>query len=117
LVTLPPSPTTKILAIGRLTAKATPGAEHDPVAEDSVDYPPVPRGKDRSVVSATGRKSGFMNLNDMTEARDDLERLPLGRASLMTFELILLGPSGPLRILLSEPAKQSDDRIQESSSA
>jgi hypothetical protein len=88
-----------------LTAKATPGAEHDPAAGNSVDYPPVPHGKDRSVVRATGRKGGLMNLNDMTEARDDLEKLPLGRAGLMTFELILLGPSGPLRILLSEPAK------------
>jgi hypothetical protein len=47
----------------------------------------------------------LMNLNDLTEARDDLEKLPLGRAGLMTFELIPLGPLGPLRILLSEPAK------------
>jgi hypothetical protein len=47
----------------------------------------------------------LMNLSDQKEAHDLLEKLPLGQAGLMEFELIPIGPLGPLRILLADPAK------------
>jgi hypothetical protein len=104
----PPVPTTKILAIGRLTAKATPAALNMTLPlEIRATTRLYLTGKiDQWYVQPDEKAVVFlMNLNDLTEARDDLEKLPLGRAGLMTFELIPLGPLGPLRILLSEPAK------------
>lgn len=104
----PPVPTTKILAIGRLTAKATPAALNMTLPlEIRATTRLYLAGKiDQWYVQPDEKAVVFlMNLNDLTEARDDLEKLPLGRAGLMTFELIPLGPLGPLRILLSEPAK------------
>jgi hypothetical protein len=46
-----------------------------------------------------------INLTDPKEAHALLETLPLGQAGLMEFQIIPLGPLGPLRLLLSEPAK------------
>jgi hypothetical protein len=46
-----------------------------------------------------------MNLTDPKEAHELLEKLPLGQAGLMEFQIIPLGPISPLRMLLSEPAK------------
>jgi len=99
-------PTTKLLAIGSFTAKATP----------SVSKPILP-----SEVRATVRLylagkidqwyvkqdlSGvvfIMNVTDVKEARELLDNLPLGQAGLMEFELIPLGPISPLRLLLADP--------------
>lgn len=47
----------------------------------------------------------LMNVTDPAEAHALLENLPLGRAEMMTFELIPMGPLWPLGLLLSEPAK------------
>ena len=41
----------------------------------------------------------ILNVTDLTAAREMLEKLPLGQAHLMSFELIPLGPLGPLRRL------------------
>jgi hypothetical protein len=104
----PPVPTTKILAIGRLTAKGTPAALNMTLPlEIRATTRLYLAGKiDQWYVQPDEKAVVFlMNLNDLTEARDLLEKLPLGRAGLMTFELIPLGPLGPLRILLTEPAK------------
>jgi hypothetical protein len=46
----------------------------------------------------------IMNLADPHEAHELLEQLPLGRAGMMEFELIPLGPLKPLGLLLSKPA-------------
>jgi len=105
----PPSvPTTKILAIGRLTAKATPTAL-GPILPLEV------RATTRLYLAgkidqwyAKPDKTGvvfIMNLSDQKEAHDLLEKLPLGQAGMMEFELIPLGPLSPLRLLLSEPSK------------
>jgi len=40
-----------------------------------------------------------MNVTDPAAARDMLEKLPLGQAHLMSFELIPIGPLSPLRQL------------------
>jgi hypothetical protein len=101
-------PTTKILAIGRLTPKATPKS----IA------PILP-----SEIRATARlylsgkidqwyyetdETGvvfILNLSNAGEARALLEALPLGQAGMMEFELISLGPLKPLALLLAEPSK------------
>jgi hypothetical protein len=41
----------------------------------------------------------ILNLNDPAAAHDMLEKLPLGQAHLMSFDLIPLGPLNPLRQL------------------
>jgi hypothetical protein len=41
----------------------------------------------------------ILNVTDMAAAHEMLEKLPLGQAHLMSFELIPLGPLNPLRLL------------------
>lgn len=41
----------------------------------------------------------ILNVTDLASAHEMLESLPLGQAHLMSFELIPLGPLGPLRQL------------------
>jgi len=41
----------------------------------------------------------ILNVTDPTVAHEMLEKLPLGQAHLMSFELIPLGPLNPLRRL------------------
>jgi len=43
-----------------------------------------------------------MNVTERAEACELLERLPLGQAGMMAFELIPLGPLKPLAVLLGE---------------
>lgn len=99
---LPTTPTTRILAIGRLTAAP------DPTAMRSV----MP-GEVRSTVELylSGKIAGWwvrkdqpgvvflLDVRDVGEARTLLEALPLDRAGLMTFDLIPLGPLSPLGLL------------------
>ena len=98
--------TTKILAIGHLTEKALDEAARGPVMVKEV--PATVRlyldGKieqwwikpDRSGVVF------ILNLTDTAEAHEVLEKLPLGVAGMMTFDLIPLGPLAPLRALLND---------------
>jgi hypothetical protein len=44
----------------------------------------------------------LMNVSSVEEARTLLEKLPLGQAKLMTFDLMPLGPLNPLRLLLND---------------
>jgi hypothetical protein len=101
-------PTTKLLAIGSFTAKATP----------TLSKPVLPSEVRETVrLYLNGKidqwfvqqdQSGvvfIMNLTDPAEARDLLEKLPLGQAGLMEFKIIPLGPISPLRMLLAEPPR------------
>ncbi len=45
----------------------------------------------------------ILNVNSVEEAHKLLEALPLGKAKLMEFELIPVGPLNPLRGLLAQP--------------
>jgi hypothetical protein len=98
----PPTPTIKILAIGTVNAgvdkakvqailpkevKATVGLYLD--------------GKIDQWFSLQGRLgvAFILNVTDLAAAHTMLENLPLGRAHLMTFELIPLAPLNPLRQL------------------
>ncbi len=46
----------------------------------------------------------LLNVSTVAEARTLLEKLPLGEAKLMEFDLIPLGPLTPLGLLLQESA-------------
>jgi hypothetical protein len=109
----PPSPdlavpTTKLLAIGSFTAKATPNVWKpflpSEVRETARLYL---AGKiDQWYVKSDQSGVVFvMNLTDPKEAQDLLGKLPMGQAGLMGFQIIPLGPLSPLRVLLTGPAK------------
>lgn len=46
-----------------------------------------------------------MNVTSRAEAHEILEKLPLGVAGMMEFELIALGPLAPLAMLIGEPPR------------
>jgi len=108
----PPSgldvPTTKLLAIGTFTAKGSPD-QWKPLLPAEV--------RDTVRLYLAGKidqwylkqdQSGvvfMMNVTDPKEALEVLGRFPFGQAGLMEFQIIPLGPIGPLRVLLTEPAK------------
>jgi hypothetical protein len=106
--TVPLVPTTKILAIGATKATLTPEQRalilpHE-VPETVQLYL---NGKiDQWWVRQDGKGVVFlMNVTSVEEARSLLEQLPLGKAKLMDFEYMPLGPLAPLRVLLNTPAK------------
>ncbi|AJA65243.1 MULTISPECIES: hypothetical protein [Bradyrhizobium] len=98
----PPTPTTRILAIGTVN----PGAD---VAAARAVLPMEVRetvklyldGKIDQWYSLQNRAgvAFILNVTDIAAAHDMLEKLPLGQAHLMSFELIPLGPLNPLRQL------------------
>jgi hypothetical protein len=96
-------PTTKILAIGSLTGKGSPA---DATAMMSQEVPATVRlylaGKiDSWYVRKDTRGVVFlMNVNTVEEAHELLEKLPLGVAGLMKFDLIPIGPLSPLNYIL-----------------
>jgi hypothetical protein len=96
------TPTTKILAIGTIN----PGVEHEKVfamlpeeVRDTTNL--YLEGKiDQWYSQQNGKGVVFiLNVTDPAAAREMLEKLPLGQAHLMSFELIPLGPLAPLRRL------------------
>jgi len=101
-------PTTKLLAIGSFTAKGTP-ERWKPLLPSEV--------RDTVRLYLTGKidqwylkqdQSGVvfvMNVTDQKEALELLGKFPFGQAGLMEFQIIPLGPIGPLRVLLTDPAK------------
>ena len=100
--TSPPTPTTRILAIGTVN----PGV--DPAAVKSILPTEVREtlklyldGKIDQWFSLQGRSgvAFILNVTDPAAAHDMLEGLPLGQAHLMSFELIPLAPLNPLRQL------------------
>src|SRR5262250_207 len=96
------TPTTKILAIGTIN----PGVERDKVfamlPEEIRDTANLYLdGKiDQWYSQQNGNGVVFiLNVADLAAAHEMLEKLPLGQAHLMSFELIPLGPLAPLRRL------------------
>jgi hypothetical protein len=98
-------PTTKVLAIGSFTAKATPNAWKALVPSEM---------RQTALLYLAGKidqwyvkpdQSGvvfILNVTDPKEAKALLDKLPLGQAGLMEFQFI---PLGPLSTLLAEPSK------------
>jgi hypothetical protein len=100
--------TTKVLAIGSWTAKATPETRPAIMPSEARDTLRLMlAGKiDQWFAKIDGSGAVFlMNVTDPAEAHTLLEKLPLGQANMMTFELIPVGPLWPLGLLLGEPAK------------
>jgi hypothetical protein len=98
--------TTRVLAIGTWTAKATP--ENIPTVMPSEAYDTMRlmlAGKiDQWFAKIDGSGAIFlMNVTDPDEAHELLEKLPLGQANMMTFQLIPMGPLWPLGLL--QPSK------------
>jgi hypothetical protein len=98
-----PVPTSKILAIGSMTS---PDAAPAATKMMSQEVPATVRlylaGKiDSWYVRKDTRGVVFlMNVSTVEEAHDLLEKLPLGVAGLMKFDLIPIGPLSPLNYLL-----------------
>jgi hypothetical protein len=100
--------TTKVLAIGTWTAKATPETIPPVMPSEARDTMRLLlAGKiDQWYAKNDGSGAVFlMNVTDPAEAHTLLEKLPLGQADMMTFQLIPVGPLWPLGLLLGEPAK------------
>lgn len=100
--------TTKVLAIGSWTAKATPETRPGVMPSEARDTLRLMlAGKiDQWFAKSDGSGAVFlMNVTDPAEAHKLLEQLPLGRADMMTFELIPVGPLWPLGLMLADPAK------------
>lgn len=98
----PPTPTTRILAIGTIQ----PGADLQQVRRILPDEMQATaelylQGKIDQWYSVQGRPGVvfILNVTDPVMAKDMLEALPLGREHLMRFELVPLGPLTPLRQL------------------
>lgn len=96
------SPITKILAIGTINPGADPAkvfAILPNEVRDTVDL--YLNGKIDQWYSQQERRGVvfILNVTDPAAARDMLEKLPLGQAHLMSFELIPIGPLNPLRQL------------------
>jgi hypothetical protein len=100
--------TTKVLAIGSWTAKATPETRPPVMPFEARDTMRLMlKGKiDQWFAKTDGSGAVFlMNVTDPAEAHALLEALPLGQARMMTFVLIPVGPLWPLGLLLGEPGK------------
>ena len=102
------TPTTKILAIGTIN----PGVDQAKVlailtdeVRDTVNL--YLGGKIDQWYSLQDRPgvAFILNVTDPAAAHEMLEKLPLGQAHLMSFELIPLGPLNPLRQLLGMAPK------------
>lgn len=98
----PNVPTTKVIAIGSVTAKWTPDAIRTVMPAEvrdtvrlyltgKVDQWYVRRDRPGVVF--------ILNMSDPAEAERLLDDLPLGREGMMTFEVIPIGPLAPLGLL------------------
>jgi hypothetical protein len=99
--------TTKVLAIGTWTSKATPQTRPAIMPFEARDTLRLELlGKiDQWFAKSDGSGAVFiMNVTSAAQAHALLEQLPLGKAGMMTFELIPIGPLWPLGLLLREPA-------------
>jgi hypothetical protein len=96
------TPTTKILAIGTINPGVDPAkvfAILPNEVRDTVDL--YLNGKIDQWYSQQERRGVvfILNVTDPAAARDMLEKLPLGQAHIMSFELVPIGPLNPLRQL------------------
>jgi hypothetical protein len=102
------APTTRILAIGRWTPKATatevahllPTEVRDTVRlylDGIIDQWFIQQDNSGVVF--------LLNVTDADKAHGLLEKLPLGQAGLMEFQLMPLGPISALGLLIKAPAK------------
>jgi hypothetical protein len=97
-------PTTRILAVGTLTSKANSAAVAKVLpSEVRQTVQLYLAGKlDQWFVKQDQTGVVFiLNVTNIAEAQAMLEKLPLGQAGLMQFQLTPLGPLRPLNVLLA----------------
>ena len=102
-----PGAITRVLAIGRVTTGATRDKITPLMQQEVTDTVRLYlAGKlDQWFVRRDQNGVVFLlNVASVSEAHSLLEKLPLGQANLMEFELIPLGPLTPLGLLLHESA-------------
>ncbi|MGF6292353.1 hypothetical protein [Paraburkholderia youngii] len=106
---MPSTPTTKILAIGTFP----PGTDmqlvqHILPSEIQQTAQLYLEGNIDQWYSLQDRAgvAFILNVTDMSQAHEMLEALPLGKAHLMTFSLLPIGPLKPLSKLLNPPCPQ-----------
>jgi hypothetical protein len=106
---MPTTPTTKILAIGTFA----PGTDmqlvqHILPTEVRETTKLYLEGKIDQWYSLQDRAgvAFILNVTDVSEAHEMLETLPLGKAHLMTFSLLPIGPLKPLSKLLNPTSAQ-----------
>jgi hypothetical protein len=100
-----PVPTTKVLAIGHLATTMTPDQRRTIMPSEVADTVRLYLGGKIDQWYTRQDQPGVvfvLNVQSTDEAHALLEALPLGKAKLMEFDLIPLGPLNPLRILLNE---------------
>jgi hypothetical protein len=98
----PPTPTTRILAIGTVNPGVDPAAVRSILPKEVRETVKLYLdGKIDQWFSLQDRSgvAFILNVTDPAAAHDMLEKLPLGQAHLMSFELIPLAPLNPLRQL------------------
>jgi hypothetical protein len=98
----PPTPTTRILAIGTVNPGVDPAVVRSILPNEIRETVKLYLdGKIDQWFSLQGRSgvAFILNVTDPVAAQDMLEKLPLGQAHLMSFELIPLAPLNPLRQL------------------
>ena len=105
------TPTTKILAIGTINPGVDPAKVFAILPNEVRDTVSLYLdGKIDQWYSLQNRPgvAFILNVTDVAAAHEMLEKLPLGQAHLMSFELMPLGPLNPLRALpgMSAPAGQ-----------
>jgi hypothetical protein len=101
----PSVPTTKVLAIGHVTAARTLESARGIMPTEVRDTVRLYLAGKIDQWYVRQDQSGvvfIMNVNTVEEAGKLLAELPLGKAKLMEFELIPLGPLNPLRALLGD---------------
>ena len=99
---LPPVPTTKILAISHFITPMTPAQRAQIMPHEVHDtVNAYLEGKiDQWYFRNDGKGVVFIvNASSTEEAKNILEKFPLGQAGLMDFDYIPLGPLSPLRII------------------
>ncbi len=105
---LPKVTTNRILAIGRFNAPPTPEQFKLLASQEVPDtlrlYLAGKIDQWYSIQNDYGVVF-ILNATSVEEASAMLEKLPLGQAKLMTFQLIPLGPISPLGLLLQHPDK------------
>jgi hypothetical protein len=105
---LPAVPTTKVLAIGRV--EQTPAAANTATimpkeVSETVKLYLVGKIDSWYVRRDTRGVVFLMNVSTVEEAHELLEKLPLGVAGIMKFDLIPVGPLSPLNYLLAPDQK------------
>ena len=103
---LPDVPTTRVLAIGHLGAQTNPAELRTVMSGEVGDTVRLYLSGKVAEWYVRKDKPGVvfvLDVRDVAEARTLLAALPLGRAGLMDFDLVPLGPLAPLGLLLPKP--------------